>query len=242
MSNGAGCGQGTRGYVVTGGTGALGRAVVLHLLQQGHRVAVPFRTAPPWSELRAAADMSPALWGEPADMSDLAAAERFMAVAVEWLGQLDGVAALVGAYAGSGTFESAPLEEWDEMLRLNLGSARATCRAALPHLIAGGGGALILVSSQLARVGGSGAAAYAVAKAGVETLARVLALENRARGVRFNVVAPAIIDTPENRKALPRSEHGRLTPPEDIAAVIACLLSPESAPVTGAVIPVPGGA
>ena len=199
---------------------------------------MPFRTAPRVvGAARRGRDVG-RLWGEPADMSDLAAAERFVAAGVEWLGRLDGVAALVGGYAGSGPLENAPDDEWDEMQRLNLGSARATCRAVLPRLAAGGG-SIILVSSQLARSGGAGAAAYAVAKAGVETLARVLALENRDRRVRVNVVAPSIIDTPENRKALPRSEHGRFTPPEDIASVIACLLSPESAPVTGAVIRCP---
>jgi NAD(P)-dependent dehydrogenase (short-subunit alcohol dehydrogenase family) len=226
------------GFVVTGGTGALGRALVVRLLRAGHRVAVPFHTATPWSDLRAAAGMAEALWGEPADMSDPPAAEHFMAAAVEWLGRLDGVAALVGAYAGSGPLELAPPSEWDDMLRMNLASAYATCRAALPRLVAGGGGSIVLVSSRLASAGGAGAAAYAVAKAGVEALARVLALENHARRVRVNAVAPGIIDTPENRKALPKAEHGRFTPPDDIASVIAWLLDTQTLPVSGAVIPV----
>jgi NAD(P)-dependent dehydrogenase (short-subunit alcohol dehydrogenase family) len=228
-----------RGYIVTGGTGALGRAVVLRLLRDGNRVAVPFHTATPWSDLRAAADLSESLWGQPADMSDPAAAERFAEAALQWLGGLDGVAALVGGYAGSGHLEAAPETEWDEMLRLNLGSAYATCRAVLPRFGAGGG-SLVLVSSQLARSGGAGASAYAVAKAGVETLARVLALENRGRRIRVNAVAPRIIDTPDNRKALPREDHESFTAPDDIAAVITCLLAPESLPVSGAVIPLAG--
>jgi NAD(P)-dependent dehydrogenase (short-subunit alcohol dehydrogenase family) len=226
-----------RAYVVTGGTGALGQALVVRLLREGHRVAVPFHTAPPWSDLRAAAGMSEALWGEPADMSDPAAAGHFMAAAVAWLGRLDGVAALVGGYAGSGPLELAPASEWDEMLKTNLASAYATCRAALPHLVAAGGGAIVLVSSQLVRSGGAGAAAYTVAKAGVEALTRALALENRGRHVRVNAVAPAIIDTPENRKALPKADQARFTPPDEIAAVITSLLA-GALPVSGAVIPV----
>jgi NAD(P)-dependent dehydrogenase (short-subunit alcohol dehydrogenase family) len=231
--------MGQRNYIVTGGTGALGRAVVRRLLSGGHRVAVPFRTATPWSDLRAAAGMSEALWGEPADMSDPAAAEHFVEAAVSWLGGLDGAAALVGGYAGSGHLEAAPRSEWDEMLRLNLGSAYATCRAVLPRF-GPSGGSLVLVSSQLARSGGAGASAYAVAKAGVETLTRVLAIENAARRVRVNAVAPAIIDTPENRKALPKADHERFTAPDDVAAIIVCLLGPESLPVSGAVIPIEG--
>lgn len=226
-------------FVVTGGTGALGEAVVLHLLAQGDRVAVPYREVKGWEALRAAARQSDSLWGEPADMADVEAARRFMGAAVGWLGRLDGMAVLAGGYAGSGPLETTPVSEWDEMIRMNLWTAHAACRAALPHLLAGGG-SVVTVGSRTALAGGAGAAAYTVSKAAVESLTRVLALENRERGVRFNVVAPGIIDTPANRRAMPHADSSRWVPPAEIAAVIGFLLSPASAPVTGAVIPVYG--
>jgi NAD(P)-dependent dehydrogenase (short-subunit alcohol dehydrogenase family) len=74
----------------------------------------------------------------------------------------------------------------------------------------------------------------------VHALVRVLALENRARGVRFNAVLPGTIDTAANRAGMPGADPSAWTPPEAIARTIAFLLSPDSAPVTGALVPVDG--
>jgi NAD(P)-dependent dehydrogenase (short-subunit alcohol dehydrogenase family) len=98
----------------------------------------------------------------------------------------------------------------------------------------------VTVSSRLAAEGGAGSAAYAVSKAGVMALTRVVALENRGRGVRANCVLPGTIDTPENRAAMPGADPRAWTPPAAIARVIAFLLSADSAPTTGAMMPVDG--
>ena len=230
-------------YIVSGGTGGLGRVVVEALLRGGARVAVPYRGAAAWDALRAGTGAgrgsAPALWGAPADLADPASASAFVDAAAGAMGGLDGVAALAGAYAGSGPFETAPAREWDDMLRANLATVQGLCRAALPHL-GRGGGSVVTVGSRLAEAGGAGAAAYAVSKAAVVALTRVLALENRERGVRFNCVMPAIIDTAANRAAMPGADTSRWTPPADIARVVLFLLSPESAAITGAVVPVGG--
>ena len=227
--------------VVSGGTGSLGRAVVAALLERGARVAVPFRSPPAWDALRGDAGKSAALWGRAADLADPASAVRFVDEAAGWLGGVDGVAALAGAYAGSSTLETAPVREWEDMLRANLSTVNGLCHAALPHLIKQGG-SVVTVASRLAESGGAGAAAYAVSKAAVIALTRVLALENRDRSVRFNCVMPAIIDTPGNRTAMPAADTSRWTPPEAIARVIVFLLSSESAAVNGAIVPVDGRA
>jgi len=229
------------GYVVAGGAGALGRAVVTALLQRGAKVAVPFRSVESGDALRADLGAGESLWSGQADLSDPASAARFVDEAAERLGRLDGVAALAGGYAGSGTLETAPAREWDDMMRTNLATTYGLCRAALPHLLKEGG-SVVTVASRLAEAGGAGAAAYAVSKAGVMALTRVLALENRDRGVRFNCVIPAIIDTAANRKAMPGADASSWTPPAAIARVVVFLLSAESAAVTGAVVPVDGKA
>lgn len=225
-------------FVVTGGTGSLGGAVVRALLARGARVAVPYRGEPAWKALEKAATAQRAsLFGLAADMARVEDAQRFMDAAAAHLGRLDGVAAIAGGYAGSGPLESAPVAEWDGMLEANLGTVYAACRAALPHLLKRGG-SVVTVSSRLAGAGGAGAAAYAVSKAAVLALTRVLALENADRGVRFNCVVPATIDTAKNRDAMPQADTAKWTSPDAIAAVVLFLLSPESGAVTGAVVPV----
>jgi NAD(P)-dependent dehydrogenase (short-subunit alcohol dehydrogenase family) len=226
-----------QGVIVTGGTGALGRAVVQHLLMRGDRIAVPYRSNSGFEALRNAASHSAELWGAEADLADVESARRFIDTAAAWLGRLDGVAALAGGWQGSGPLEATPLAEWDAMLRINLASVHATCRAALPHLLKEGG-SVVTVTSRVVERGGTGAAAYVAAKAAVAALTRVLALENADRGVRFNALSPTTIDTEANRQAMPRADRSQWTAPEDIAKVVAFLLSPASAPITGAVIPV----
>ena len=225
------------GVVVTGGTGALGRVVVRALLAGGTRVAVPYRAEPDWDALRASAPHPDLLWGARADVADAAAAEAFVGEAAGRLGRIDGVAAIAGAFAASGTLEAAPVQQWRDMMSTNLDTAYAICRASLPHLLRGGG-SVVTVASKLAESGGAGAAAYAVSKAAVIALTRVLARENQARGVRFNCIVPGIIDTEANRRAMGTADLSHFVPPEAIARVVLFLLSPDSAPVTGGVVPV----
>jgi NAD(P)-dependent dehydrogenase (short-subunit alcohol dehydrogenase family) len=127
------------------------------------------------------------------------------------------------------------------MVGTNLGTVAHVCRAALPHLRKQGG-SVVAVGSRAAETGGAGMAAYAVSKVAVHALVRVLAFENQGLGVRFNAVLPGTIDTPANRRAMPDADRSKWTSPEAIARVIAFLLSPESAPTTGALVPVDGPA
>lgn len=227
--------------IVTGGTGALGRELVTVLLEGGTRVAVPWRRAKAFQSLESAAGADAFLLGIEADLASAAGAKAFVDQAAQWLGGLDGVALVAGGWAGGARFEDSPEEEWDRMLGGNLATVGHVCRAALPHLL-DGGGSVVMVGSQAAQTGGAGMAAYAVAKSAVHALARILAAENRERGVRFNAVLPGTIDTPANRKAMPDADRSGWTSPAAIARVMAFLLSPESAPVTGALLPVDGPA
>ena len=228
--------SGPRGAIVTGGTGALGRALVRRLLAQGTRVAVPWRDADEWRSLQREAGGAPLL-GVEASLADAAGAARFVAEAAGQLGVLDAVALVAGAWAGGASFEEAPADEWDRMMRTNLDTVAHVCRAALPHLRAQGG-SVVAVGSRAAEAGGAGMAAYAVSKVAVHSLVRLLALENAKHGVRFNAVLPGTIDTPANRRAMPDADRSRWTSPEAIAGVMAFLLSSESAPTTGALVPV----
>lgn len=226
-----------RRLLVTGGTGALGSAVVRALLAQGAHVAVSWRgSEAAYADLRRDLPAGAVLWGAPVDLGARGEVASFVAQAAQALGGLDGLACVAGAYAGHAPFHESALEEWDAMLRVNLEGTQLVCRAALPLLPRGG--ALVTVSSRLVAGGGAGAAAYAVSKAAVEALTRAVAAENRARGVRANCVAPGLLDTPANRAAMPDADRAHWTPPEQAAEVIAFLLSPASAPITGALVPI----
>jgi NAD(P)-dependent dehydrogenase (short-subunit alcohol dehydrogenase family) len=217
--------------IVTGGTGALGRAVVAALVERGAKVAVPYRGE--------AGDVGrlPGVRTWLADVAEAAAASSFVDEARAWMGGLDGLALVAGGFAGGARFETAPADEWEAMIRVNLSTVQTVCRAALPHLLKAGG-SVVTVGSKSAESGGAGISAYAVSKIAVAALTRVLALENRDRGVRFNCVLPGTIDTPANRRAMPDADTTKWTSPAAIARVIVFLLSPESAPVTGASVPV----
>jgi NAD(P)-dependent dehydrogenase (short-subunit alcohol dehydrogenase family) len=98
----------------------------------------------------------------------------------------------------------------------------------------------VCVSSRSALHPFAGAAGYCASKAAVIAFAQVVAREHAADGVRCNAVLPQMIDTPANRAAMPPEEHGSLTPPSEVAAVIRFLCSADAAPTTGAAIPVYG--
>ena len=226
-----------RGAIVTGGTGALGRVVVRQLLEHGARVAVPWRDPVEWQRLVASAGEGAPLFGARADLTTPAGARSFVDEAARQLGIVDAVALVAGGWAGGTRFDDAPADEWERMLRTNLDTAAHVCRAALPYLRRHGG-SVAAVGSHAAETGGAGMAAYAVSKAAVHALVRVLALENAAHRVRFNAVLPGTVDTPANRRAMPDADRRTWTSPEAVARVVVFLLSGDAASVTGALVPV----
>jgi NAD(P)-dependent dehydrogenase (short-subunit alcohol dehydrogenase family) len=123
-------------------------------------------------------------------------------------------------------------------LRLNLRPAYLLTAAALPHLIAAGGGAVVCTASRAALRPFSGAAGYITSKAGVLAFVSALAVEYAHDNVRVNAIVPNVIDTPANRAAQPDSDRRGWTAPADIAKVVRYLCEDESATVTGAHIPV----
>jgi NAD(P)-dependent dehydrogenase (short-subunit alcohol dehydrogenase family) len=221
-----------RTALITGGTGGLGRAVVGAFVGNGWRVVVP-DVAP--AELEGAevveADLTDA--GQVAGVVERASAREDA--------PLRAVVNLVGGFAADQPVTATPLDVFEAQFALNLRPTYLVTQAALPALVAAGGGSIVCMSSRSALHPFAGASGYCASKAAVIAFTQVVAREHAADGVRCNAVLPAMIDTPANRATMAPEDYGKLTPPEEIAAVIRFLCSDESAPTTGAAIPVYGG-
>jgi NAD(P)-dependent dehydrogenase (short-subunit alcohol dehydrogenase family) len=225
-----------RTVFVTGGAGGLGTATVAAFLADGWRVVAPVRPG------RSAALPAGAIAVD-ADLSDVADVTAAIAVAAGETGApLRAVVNLAGAYAGSGLVADTPVEEFERMLAVNLRPTYLVTAAALPHLVAAGGGGVVCVSSRAAVAPFPGAAGYVTAKAAVLAFAGAVAVEYKKAGVRCNTVLPSVIDTPANRRSMPDADFTRWVRPDEIAPTILFLASDASAPTTGAQIPVYGRA
>ncbi|MBI3628330.1 MAG: SDR family oxidoreductase, partial [Candidatus Rokubacteria bacterium] len=214
--------------IVTGGTGALGQAVSRRLLAGGAAVAVPYAVPAEADALRDALAPSERerLLAAPADVTDPVAAERFAADVLARFGRLDVLVCAVGGFA-PGDLVSTPPATWHRMLALNLTSAYAACRAALPAMIRARAGRVVIVASRAVQPPAGGFLAYTVAKSGALALTQALAQEVRPHGITVNAVLPSTMDTPANRRAMPDADRSGWVSVDSVAGVIACGVTAE---------------
>jgi NAD(P)-dependent dehydrogenase (short-subunit alcohol dehydrogenase family) len=226
--------------IVTGGTGGLGSAVVQRLLKEGWRVVVPWIVE---SELERV-DREACVMIQ-ADLFDPAAVAEVVGAGAGESGRpLRGVVNLVGGFAMGGRVHETDIEEFERQFRLNLRPAYLMVQAAVPHLLESSppGGSIVCVGTRAALQPFKGAAGYIASKAAVIAFAHAVAVEYKDDGIRCNAILPSVIDTPGNRRSMPKADHDRWVKPAEIAGVISHLLSDDSAPVSGAAIPVYGRA
>jgi NAD(P)-dependent dehydrogenase (short-subunit alcohol dehydrogenase family) len=228
-----------RTALVTGGTGGLGAAVTRTLLEDGWRVVVPLHDEA--ERGRVAAHERLVL--EPADLFAATSAQHVADLAADdGDAPLRALVNLVGGFRAGGRVHQTPVEDFEEQLRLNLRPTYLACAAALPHLLAAGGGAIVCVSTRSALHPFPGAAGYVTSKAAVLAFVDALHEEYRHDGVRANAILPSVIDTPTNRLAMPDADHRAWPSPEEVARVVRFLCSEDSGVVGGARVPVYGRA
>jgi NAD(P)-dependent dehydrogenase (short-subunit alcohol dehydrogenase family) len=221
--------------VVTGAAGALGSAVLEDLTGRGWTVAALDRPG----EALERAGARPGTVPVPVDLTD----PESVRTAFE---QVDAVGAPTALVALAGAFRPGSLADLTgdvlaAMWETNVVALLWCCREAAPRIAAAGGGAIVTVGSRSA-VSGSAPVAYGAAKAAVVRVTELLADELRPQRVRVNCVLPSVIDSPANRSWMSADLALRAVPPSAIAPVIAFLLGPDSAPVSGAQVPVYGDA
>ncbi|GGN78806.1 3-ketoacyl-ACP reductase [Streptomyces albiflavescens] len=234
--------------LVTGGTRGLGEEIVRLLAAEGARVATCARTALDLEAL--AMSMDSAVFTQPLDVTAPEELEEFVTASAKRFGGLDGVVACAGGSHGGG-IEQADAEDWAATWEVNVGHAARLVRAAVPHLRAAGGGSVVVISSISGWKPGPHAQ-YGVAKSAQIHLAASLARELGADGIRVNAVSPGSMLIPGRRWDRMRREEpqafarfvaaelpgGEPVAPQEVARVVAFLLSDWSSGISGAHLPV----
>ncbi len=224
-----------RHVVVTGGTGALGAAVLAALLENGAICHVPTHGKDDAGGFAHAAHERVRLYPS-VDLSDQDQTDLFYS-------KVDTLWASIHLAGGFAAKRLKDSDKSDLMAQLdtNLVSCFLCCRAALKSFRTDGGRIVnVAARPALEPRTGAGMTAYTIAKSGVAALTMALAEEVASNGVLVNAVAPSIMDTPSNRKAMPKADHDLWPKVEQVAATIVFLASPENTVTRGAVVPVYG--
>jgi meso-butanediol dehydrogenase / (S,S)-butanediol dehydrogenase / diacetyl reductase len=245
-----------RTVLVTGGGSGIGAAVARMLAANHWRIAICGRRA---GALRSVAAETGAL-DLACDIADDAQVDELIGAVITAFGRLDGLVLNAGIIAAGGVAELSP-QEFSAMVAVNLTGSFLVARAALPHLLATSRGAIVSVASVAALRAASGMGGYAATKAGLTMLTQSLAVDHGYEGLRANVVCPGwtITEMADTEMAAFGGERGlgvdeayrlvtalvpqrRPASADEVAAVIAWLLSDAASYVNGAVIPVDGSA
>jgi NAD(P)-dependent dehydrogenase (short-subunit alcohol dehydrogenase family) len=221
--------------VVTGGRGALGRAVASAYVAAGARVVATTRHP-------VDGESHERLAFEAVDLTDEQSVLGLAETVRERYGRCDVLACCAGGFEAGVPVAEAPLALWHRLLDLNATSAFLASRAFLPLMIESRRGSIVFVGAKSALHPFKGGVPYSVSKSAVIALTTALAVEVRDQGVTVNCVLPSVIDTPANRAASPDADVSRWVTPEEMAETILWLSSTAARETSGAVIPVYGRA
>lgn len=227
-----------RCVMVTGAAGNLGRAVARAFAARGAALVLVDSRA---------AKLQQAFGGEndkrrfaPVDLLDPASVEAAVSAAIARFGRIDALCNLAGGFRmGTAAHETSD-GDWNDMFDLNVRTLLRATRAVVPRMIDAGGGRIVNVGAFAAQKGAALMGAYVASKSAVIRITETMSAELRDRGINVNCVLPTIIDTPENRAAMPDADPARWVAPDDLANAIVFLASNEARAVHGVALPVTG--
>lgn len=154
--------------------------------------------------------------------------------------RIDVLCNIAGGFRMGAPVHQTADKDWDFLFDLNTRTLLHLARAVVPRMLESGGGKIVNVGAFAAQKGVAQMGAYIASKSAVIRLTESMAAELREKNINVNCVLPTIIDTPENRAAMPNADPGRWVAPEDLASVIVFLASPEARAIHGAALPVTG--
>lgn len=222
--------------LVTGANGGLGTHVTRAFLQAGATVAGTSRKI-------ATADFNhPNFTAIAADLSSSEGTQHLLDGVLARFGKVDILAHTVGGFAGGQSVADTDEAMLQQMLEVNLITTFRVLRPVIHVMRRSGNGRIIAVASQAALEPGPNVGAYSASKAAMLSLIRTAALENKDTGITVNAVLPGTIDTPANRKAMPKADFSKWVRPENIASLMVWLAGESGKDVNGAGIPVYGPA
>jgi NAD(P)-dependent dehydrogenase (short-subunit alcohol dehydrogenase family) len=226
-----------RTVMITGAAGHLGRAVAEHFAHQDARLVLLDRHLDALGAVAVSAgDRLPI----ECDLLDAPQCRQAVAAAVERFGRIDALCHLAGGFRMGQAVHETTDATWDLLFDLNARSFVNIGRAIVPHLIERGGGRIVTVGAASAQKGLASMGAYCASKSSLIRLTEAMSAELRERRVNVNCVLPTIIDTPDNRAAMPDVDPARWVSPAALAEVIAFLVSDAARAIHGAALPVPG--
>ena len=219
--------------VITGASGNLGRAVARAFADLGARLALLDLKR---GDLQ---DSASQLFVDVNLMNPESVASA-VGKALERFGRIDVLCNIAGGFRMGPPVHETKDADWEFLLGLNARSVLNTVRAAVPAMLKGGGGRIVNIGAFAAQRGAANMGAYIASKSAVIRLTESMAAELREKNVNVNCVLPTIIDTPENRGAMPDADPRKWVAPQDLAAVIVFLASDAARAIHGAAIPVTG--
>ena len=237
---------GGRTALVTGASGGIGGAIARHLHAHGASVVLSGRRREPLEAL--AAELGGRATVEVADLADPAAPERLVKAVEQESGGLDILINNAGLTRDTLALRMRD-EDWQTVLDVDLTAGFRLIRAGLRGMMKRRFGRIVSITSIVGTTGNPGQANYAAAKAGLTGMSKALAAEVASRGITVNCIAPGFIETAmtgvlddaQRRRLLERIPAGRMGAPDDVAAAVVYLASPEAAYVTGQTLHVNGG-